>query len=238
MQSLPSNEVDSQTLNRLAENERHFHTIQAGIRGLASTWVLAAFAGIAVLLQQKSDTTWVFPSFTIIIVICLMANTGLTALWIIDQRVYQRLFNTNYLTGLRLEQQFPFIPPVRAIQALTARRKSIAFWVQFFYLGPILAFAIAAAVAAIISNLAAKSYWQTIAMTLGAAIAFVPFAWVMYKAREVAFFRLVTLLPHDYSAILKEENCLGIIERHLEWLNAINPSVKKTEGMSAKDDAA
>jgi hypothetical protein len=237
MQSLP-HDVDSQTLNRLAENERHFHTIQAGIRGLASTWVLGAFAGIAVLLQQKSGTTWVFPSFALIVVICLMANIGLTVLWIIDQRVYQRLFNTNYLAGLRLEQQFPFIPPVRAIQALTARRKSIAFWVQFFYLGPILAFAIAAAVAAVISNTTAISYRQTIAMALCAALALVPFAWVMYKAREVAFFRLVTLLPIDYSAILKEENCLSIIERHLEWLNAINPSVKKMEGTSTKGDAS
>jgi len=78
MQPLPPSEVDSQTLNRLPENERHFHTIQAGVRGLASTWALAAFAGIAVLLQQKSDTTWVFPSFALIIVICLMANIGLS----------------------------------------------------------------------------------------------------------------------------------------------------------------
>lgn len=226
MQSIPPNEVDSQTLNRLAENERHFHTIQAGIRGLASTWVLAAFAGIAVLLQQKSDTTWVFPYFALIMVICLMANIGLTVLWIIDQRVYQRLFNTNYLAGLRLEQQFPFIPPVRAIQALTSRRKSIAFWVQFFYTGPILAFAVTAAVAAIISSMASMSRWQAIAMALGAALALVPFAWVIYKAREVAFFRLVTLLPNDYSAILKEENCLGIIERHLEWLKTVNPNAK------------
>ena len=44
-------EADRETLNRLAENERHFHTIQAGVRGLASTWTLAAFASIAILLK-------------------------------------------------------------------------------------------------------------------------------------------------------------------------------------------
>jgi hypothetical protein len=44
MQPLRLKETDSETLNRLAENERHFHNIQAGIRGLASTWMLAAFA--------------------------------------------------------------------------------------------------------------------------------------------------------------------------------------------------
>jgi hypothetical protein len=46
-------EADRETLNRLAENERHFHTIQAGVRGLASTWTLAAFASIAILLKQQ-----------------------------------------------------------------------------------------------------------------------------------------------------------------------------------------
>lgn len=49
--SLPK-KPDGDTLNRLSENERHFHTIQAGVRGIASTWVLAAFASIAVLLEQ------------------------------------------------------------------------------------------------------------------------------------------------------------------------------------------
>jgi hypothetical protein len=124
--------ADSETLNRLAENERHFHTIQAGVRGLASTWTLAAFASIAIVLKQEKDVTWLFPPFALIILICLMVNIGLTVLWIIDQLVYQRLFNTNYIAGLRLEQQFSFIPPVRAIQALTAgKKRSIAYWVKF-----------------------------------------------------------------------------------------------------------
>jgi len=144
-------EADGETLNRLAENERHFHTIQAGVRGLASTWTLAAFASIAILLKQEKDVTWLFSPLGLVIIICLMANIGLSVLWIIDQLVYQRLFNTNYIGGLRLEQQFSFIPPVRAIQALTTRRRSIASWVKLFYIGPILAFALTALVAIIIS---------------------------------------------------------------------------------------
>ncbi len=144
-------EADAETLNRLAENERHFHTIQAGVRGLASTWTLAAFASIAILLKQEKDVTWLFSPLGLVIIICLKANIGLSVLWIIDQLVYQRLFNTNYIGGLRLEQQFSFIPPVRAIQALTTRRRSIASWVKLFYIGPILAFALTALVAIIIS---------------------------------------------------------------------------------------
>jgi hypothetical protein len=127
---MSSSEIaDGETLARLVEDERHFHTIQAGVRGLASSWVLATFAGIALLLQARKESTWLFHPLPLVIVICLMANCGLSVLWIIDQLVYQRLFNTNYLAGLRLEQQFSFIPPVRAIQAFTTRGRSIAFWV-------------------------------------------------------------------------------------------------------------
>ena len=70
-------ELDSGTLNRIAENERHFHTIQASVRSLASTWVLATCGGIAILLQPPKDATWPLPPFALVIVICLMANIGL-----------------------------------------------------------------------------------------------------------------------------------------------------------------
>jgi hypothetical protein len=227
MPSLSPKEVDSDTLNRLAENERHFHTIQAGVRGLASTWVLAAFAGIAALLQQSKDVTWLFRPFALVIVICLMANIGLSVLWIIDQLVYQRLFNTNYIAGLRLEQQFSFIPPVRAIQALTTRGRSIASWVKFFYVGPILVFAATALVAAIIPNTIGSINLQGTAMAMGALLALAPLPWVVWQARGVSFFRLAASLPGDYSEILKEKNCLTIIDSHVQWLNDAHANVEK-----------
>jgi hypothetical protein len=227
MQSLSPKEVDSDTLNRLAENERHFHTIQAGVRGLASTWVLAAFAGIAALLQQSKDVTWLFRPFALVIVICLMANIGLSVLWIIDQLVYQRLFNTNYIAGLRLEQQFSFIPPVRAIQALTTRRRSIASWVKFFYVGPILVFAATAFVAAIIPNTTSSINLQGTAMAMGALLTLAPLPWVVWQARGVSFFRLAASLPGDYSEILKAKNCLTIIDSHVQWLNDVHANAKK-----------
>lgn len=234
MSSLSPTEVDSNTLNRLAENERHFHTIQAGIRGLTSTWTLAAFASIAILLKQEKDVTWLFPPFALVILICLMANIGLSVLWIIDQVVYQRLFNTNYIAGLRLEQQFSFIPPVRAIQALTTRGRSIASWIKFFYVGPILAFAVIALVAALISILSVNTAnltndWLGYTMVVAALFSLAPFVWVIYNAREVSFFRFAALLPSDYSAMLEKENCLAIIDRHVQRLNAVNADVEETE---------
>jgi hypothetical protein len=219
MQSLSTSEIDSAAISRIAENERHFHTIQAGIRGLASTWVLAAFAGIAALLRHEELIRKLQP-FSLVIVICLMVNFGLSVLWIIDQLVYQRLFNTNYMAGLFLEQQFSLIPPVRAIQAITTRGRSIASWVKFFYAGPMLAFALIALVAAVVPNMGCPINLNGTAMVMGALLSLTPLAWVVYHAREVSFFRLAALLPGNFATILKEDNCRAIIVRHLQTLDA------------------
>jgi hypothetical protein len=230
MTSFSPTEADNETLNRLAENERHFHTIQAGVRGLASTWTLAAFASIAIVLKQQKDVTWLFPPFALVILICLMVNIGLSVLWIIDQMVYQRLSNANYIAGLRLEQQFSFIPPVRAIQRISAREMSIASWIKFFYIGPILAFAVIALAAASISMYSPKAPNRLIETTMAvvALLSLMPFAWVLYYAREVDFRRFVKLIPGDYSSILQKKNCNEIIERHIQRLRATNANVEKT----------
>lgn len=229
---MSSSEVaDGETLARLAENERHFHTIQAGVRGLASTWALSAFGGIALLLQAKS--TSLSHPLPLVIVICLMANCGLSVLWIIDQLVYQRLFNTNYLAGLRLEQQFSFIPPVRAIQAFTTRGKSIAFWVKFFYGAPLVAFAIVALAAAILPDPnGPMNPMIRVVMVVGAFLGTAPLVWLIYQARAVSFFSLASSLPGDFATILEKENCRLIIERHLNTLNALNTSAPTTQGKS------
>jgi hypothetical protein len=218
--------VDIETLKILAANERQFHSIQAGVRGLASTWTLAALAGIAILLQRSNDIIWLFPPFLLVILICLMVNVGLTVLWIIDQMVYQRLFNTNYLAALRLEQQFSSIPPVRAIQALTTQGRSIASWIKFFYIGPILVFAVSALVVAVVSILSPNTTTSPTfdlpgsAMVVMAFLPIVPLVWLIYYAGGVSFFRLVDSISGDFPRILEEKNCRAIIDRHIQWLSA------------------
>ena len=229
MPSPSTPEIDSDTLNRLAENERHFHTIQAGIRGLSSTWTLAAFASVAILLKQEKEVAWLFSPFALVILVSLMANIGLSVLWIIDQLVYQRLFNSNYIAGLRLEQQFSLIPPVRAIQAISTRGRSIASWVKFFYVGPMLPLAIVALVAAFIFS--EKTSSQTIGLIgyAAALLSLAPIVLVVLRAREVDFFRFAAL-PTDYSVILKKEVCLAIIHRHVKRLNTKNRSEDTVDG--------
>ena len=82
---------------KFVESERHFNSIQAGIRNRAATWLLAAFGAIAVLIKTSKDTTWLVPSSVLIGIVCLMATMGLLILWINDQLVYQRLLNSVFL---------------------------------------------------------------------------------------------------------------------------------------------
>jgi hypothetical protein len=215
-------EPDSDTLNRLAENERHFHTIQAGVRGLSSTWTLAAFASIAVLLKQEEKVQWLLSPFALVILVCLMANIGLSILWIIDQPVCQRLFNTNYIAGLRLEQRYSVIPPVRAIQAFSiVRRKSIASSVKFFYIGPMVPLAAMAMTAAYIFGQKPSSHVAGLLGYIVALFCIAPIVWVVIRTREVDFIHFAKSLPGDYSVILERENCRAIIERHLKTLTPV-----------------
>ncbi len=218
-------DFDKDYLKNIAENERHFTSIQAGVRGLASTWALATIAGIAVLLQKSNNTTWMFPPFALVILICLLANIGLSVLWIIDQLVYQRLFNANFIAGLYIEQKFSSVPPVRAIQALTTRGRSIASWIKFFYIGPIFAFTVTALLAYIFfifsknTETSIPSLLFSSVVALFALLAITPLIWVVRRSRDASFFILVKLLPGDLSGILKEDNCRAIIERHIQWLS-------------------
>ena len=188
----------------------------------SSTWTLAAFASIAILLKQEDKVQWLLSPFALVILVCLMANIGLYILWIIDQPVYQRLFNTNYIAGLRLEQQYSVIPPVRAIQAVSiVRRKSIASWVKFFYIGPMVPLAAMAMTAAVILDQKSSSHVVGLPGYIVALFCIAPIVWVVIRTREVDVFRFAESLPGDYSVILKNGNCPAIIKRHLETLTAV-----------------
>ena len=50
----------------MAEYEQHFNELQAGIRARASTWLLAAFAAIAVLIKTSGGTEYIVPPSVLI----------------------------------------------------------------------------------------------------------------------------------------------------------------------------
>lgn len=125
---------------KLAESEQHFNELQAGIRNRASTWLLAAFTAIALLIKTGAGTTWLVPSSLLIGLVCLMGSIGLLVLWINDQMVYHRLLNSVFLVGLKMEYDNPGLPPVKALMMHSAEGKGMHRWLSYYYLIPILFF--------------------------------------------------------------------------------------------------
>jgi hypothetical protein len=125
---------------KFRESENHFNTIQAGIRNRASTWILAAFAAIAVLIKTSEETTWLVPSAVLIGLVSFMATTGLLILWINDQLVYQRLLGSVFFIGLKKEYDNPKLPPIRAMMMFSAEGKGMARWMALYYTIPMFCF--------------------------------------------------------------------------------------------------
>ncbi len=174
---------------KLAEYERHFNTIQAGIRGLASVWLLAAFGAIATLLKrEEADKLWVPPEW-VIGSICAMGAGGLALLWIIDQLVYHRLLNAAFIVGLKLEQDEPGRPPMHASMYASAPPLGFAQLLSLFYLLPIAALGAIALAAAIYAVGGDPEGWDWALFVLAAVPAAFAVGIFSQGGRERAFFR-------------------------------------------------
>lgn len=127
---------------KFVESERHFNTIQAGIRTRASTWLLAAFGAIAVLLKTGSTESYTlyFSTPVLVGIVSLLGAMGLLVLWINDQVVYQRLLNSVFLIGLKREYDNRRLPPVRMMMMCSAEGKGMSRWMTYYYTIPMACF--------------------------------------------------------------------------------------------------
>ena len=174
---------------KIAEYERHFNTIQAGIRGLASVWLLAAFGAIATLLRrEEADKLWVPPEW-VIGSICAMGAGGLALLWIIDQLVYHRLLNAAFIVGLKLELDEPGRPPMHASMYASMPRHGFARLLSLFYVLPIAALGAIALAAAIYAVGGDPESWDWALFALAAVPVALAVGVLRQGGRERAFFR-------------------------------------------------
>jgi hypothetical protein len=132
----------SQDYTACGEYERHFNTLQGGIRGLASAWILAACAGFSVLLLNDSSKTWLLDAPLLIAIMCFMATVGLALLWVLDQFIYQKLLGSVFLVGLRMEQLNSDLPPTRALMVHAFERRGASRLIEYFYIIPAALFAL------------------------------------------------------------------------------------------------
>jgi hypothetical protein len=143
---------------KFAESERHFNETQAGIRNIASGWMLAAFTAIALLLKTDKDVAWLVSPAVLVAIVSIMATLGLLILWINDQLVYQRLLDSGFIIALKMEYDNPQLPPIRCMMMYSAEGKGMNRWMTHFYTIPMWGFlAISVAATFLRNNIGCRS---------------------------------------------------------------------------------
>jgi hypothetical protein len=152
--------------------ESHFNNLQATLRGLASVWLLSALGAFAFLLQAEGAQLAIQRELAIAVV-SLLGTVGLAVLWTIDQLVYQRLLASVFIVGLKMEFDFPDIPPMRTTMLLNApsERGGMTPLLRIFYLVPIATLVSVGVASTIIFVEASKTvYWLRVAAAAAAVI--------------------------------------------------------------------
>lgn len=123
-------------------------TAQGTLRTIASTWLLAALAALGYLIQAEylgdSPVKGAEVACSLRQSVLLVAALGLSALWYLDQRVYQPLLHSVFASGCWLEQRFQHvIPPFRTYMYL--KNADITASLGWFYRAPLIALGIGGA---------------------------------------------------------------------------------------------
>jgi hypothetical protein len=128
-----SHKLDESTawkyLVEIGQAERHFNVIESTYRGLASTWLLASFAGMGFAVNSTSLPV---PRGIVIFAISVAGSLGVQLLWVVDLLAYHHLLAAYFLEGLRIEDHDRTLPQVRWKmweQGIVERR------VKMFYAG-------------------------------------------------------------------------------------------------------
>jgi hypothetical protein len=123
-------------VKQLDEREKHFNDLQARYRTLASTWLLATFAGIGYVFTQSiaSGVQLPWSRDAIAAAIALSGAVGITLLWVLDVLVYHQLLVAGYAAGARLEERYEWLPPIRKSSSKVGKKRHAVRWaIAIFY---------------------------------------------------------------------------------------------------------
>src|ERR1700731_2326635 len=118
-------------MQEIGNAERHFNGLQQTYRALASTWLLATFGAAGYILERLGNSTTSSPA--LLAVLGIAAGIGIVLLWNLDLLVYHRLPDSFFVEGLRLEQRYSWLPPVRENMMAVHGNKGILPKVVWFY---------------------------------------------------------------------------------------------------------
>lgn len=127
-------------LAELGVQERHFNDLESRYRTLASTWLLATFAGLGVIATQEVYIP--FPREVLMAIVAFAGSTGIFLLWNLDIMVYHKLLDACFLAGVLLENDAKWVPKFRTEMLQSAPKTGgVLRRIVFFYIGSITAVA-------------------------------------------------------------------------------------------------
>lgn len=201
---------------KIEASERHFNNIQAGIRGVASGWLLSAFGAIAVVIQKSNSVEWWIQPDLIIMTICAMASLGLLILWIMDQLVYHRLLNSFFLLGLKYEYDHPDIPPVHTAMILSSDNRGMSRLLKLYYLIPIVALGLIAFTFFFVSY--DPEFNLKLLSILIVIIPLVLVVWIFNESDRIPFDRLISSFEDDgFIEIIREQKYEQVFANHHKY---------------------
>jgi mannose-6-phosphate isomerase-like protein (cupin superfamily) len=119
---------------QLLENEGRFNTIQATIRGIAATWMLATIASLGLVLRSDPNApVWQLARGDLMLAVLTASSLGLLLLWILDLMVYQKLLGAGFVLRLYMEFRDASIPPLGAAMMASSNWKGMTPVFRYFY---------------------------------------------------------------------------------------------------------
>lgn len=120
--------------SQIKAQKNHFSNMQIRYRSISSTWLLAAFAGIGLLLSRH-DLQLPFNTLGGILILSFCTIFGLTLLWHLDIVLYQKLWLGTVVTLAKLEKEHNWLPRVNTNILMIRRTKEFSFFQSIYYIG-------------------------------------------------------------------------------------------------------
>ena len=109
-ESLSKSEI-IQIVSGLADQEKHFNSLETNFKLLSSTWLLGSLGTIGYLLISTDQLTINFWLLTGMV--GAAGGLGILLLWMLDVRAYHKLLDAVFIQGVLLEIKYGWLPKVR-----------------------------------------------------------------------------------------------------------------------------
>lgn len=123
---------DWEIIKTITEAEHHFNNLCFKIRALASTWLLATFAGVGFLLEKTISES--IPVDHLLVLLCWAGSIGILVLWILDLQIYQKLLNAWFDARGPIEERNVNFPQMREIIKATQPGGRASNLIKIFYI--------------------------------------------------------------------------------------------------------